>query len=146
MNNIYIKYHDSNMPRLNITEVGDWIDLYSMDSIKYKQGDVFRISLGVSMRLPFGYEAHIRPRSSTFSKYGVLLTNSVGVIDNAYCGDNDIWKAEFVALRDGEIAKYDRLVQFRIFENQPRITFLEVDYLGKNNRGGYGSTGRWVWN
>ena len=79
MNNIYIKYHDSNMPRLKITEVGDWIDLYSMDSIKYKQGDVFRISLGVSMRLPFGYEAHIRPRSSTFSKYGVILTNSVGM-------------------------------------------------------------------
>lgn len=139
---IKIKYHDKRIPKLLITKKGDWIDLYSATEISYKTGDCFRISLGVSMQLPKGYEAHIRPRSSTFSNFGVLLTNSVGVIDNSYCGDNDIWKAEFVALRDGEIKRGERLVQFRIFENQSKIEFEEVEQLSENSRGGYGSTGK----
>lgn len=139
---IKIKYHDKRIPKLLITKKGDWIDLYSATEISYKTGDCFRILLGVSMQLPKGYEAHIRPRSSTFSNFGVLLTNSVGVIDNSYCGDNDIWKAEFVALRDGEIKRGERLVQFRIFENQSKIEFEEVEQLSENSRGGYGSTGK----
>jgi len=139
---IKIKYHDKRIPKLLITKKGDWIDLYSATEISYKTGDCFRISLGVSMQLPKGYEAHIRPRSSTFSNFGVLLTNSVGVIDNSYCGDYDVWKAEFVALRSGEIKKYDRLVQFRIVKNQPEIDFIEVESLENPNRGGYGSTGK----
>ena len=45
------------------------------------------------------------------------------------------------ALRDTVIHKNDRICQFRIMENQPKLVFDEVDKLEGNNRGGIGSTG-----
>ena len=42
------------------------------------------------MKLPKGYEAIIAPRSSTFKNWGLIQTNSIGVIDSTYNGDNDI--------------------------------------------------------
>ena len=140
---------------------GDWIDLYThsmcrsdnntvsiknaevedVDELQYKQGDVVIVSLGVAMQLPPNHEAEIRPRSSTFQNTGLLLTNSVGTIDNSYCGDNDIWMAKFYATRDGSIKKGDRLVQFRVTEKMKNVEFVYVDKLGNKDRGSYGSTG-----
>ena len=154
---IKIKYFSKDYPRLEKIAKGDFIDL-RVDTIKewnkkaveednwgtisYKKGDVIKFGLGVAMQLPEGYEAEIRPRSSTFKKYGLIQTNSVGTIDNSYKGDNDEWMAEFIAMRDGAINRFDRVCQFRIWENQPRFEFEEVDRLGNEDRGGYGSTGR----
>lgn len=53
-------------------------------------GERTYISQGVSMKLPDGYEAIVAPRSSTFKRYGILQTNGIGVIDNSYCGNDDI--------------------------------------------------------
>ena len=99
-------------------------------------------SLGVSMELPKGYEALCVPRSSTFRKYGVILVNSVGVIDETFCGDEDVWQFLAYAMRDTVIPKNERICQFRIIEHQPAIEFEEVEKLGNKNRGGIGSTGR----
>ena len=121
-------------------EQGDWCDLRAAETVEIKQFESKLFSLGISMELPEGYEAHIAPRSSTFSKWGVLLTNSVGV-DESYRGDNDVWKVNFYATRNTVINFNDRILQFRIVQKQPRLTFEEVDFLGSNNRGGFGSTG-----
>ena len=94
------------------------------------------------MELPKGYEAHLLPRSSTFQNTGLLLTNSMGIIDNSFCGDNDYWGAKFYATKDGRVEKGQRLCQFRILENQPSLKFVEVVHLGNKDRGGYGSTGK----
>lgn len=137
---ISIKYHDGSMP-IEILPNGDWIDLRSAEDVEMSSGEFRIISLGVSMKLPEGYEAHIVPRSSTFKKWGILQVNSMGVIDNSYSGDGDIWRFPALAMRDTKIYRGDRICQFRIVKKQPEITFDVVDRLDGENRGGFGSTG-----
>ena len=84
---IQIKYHDPDMQKLEyIDGKSDWIDLRSSEDVEMKQGDFHLIKLGVSMKIPEGYEAHIAPRSSTFKNFGIIQTNSMGVVDNTYSG------------------------------------------------------------
>lgn len=124
--------------------IGDWIDLPVQESFEYKAGDTVFIKLGVCMEIPKGYEAIILPRSSTFKNTGLLLTNSMGVIDNSYCGDDDEWGAMFYATRDGSVEEGQRLLQFRIQQNQPKVLFENVLFLDNASRGGYGEgTGGW---
>ena len=141
MEKIKIKYHDSDLIRIEKIDKGDWVDLRAAEEVCLKAGEYAMISLGVSMRLPDGYEAHIAPRSSTFKNYGILQTNSVGVVDNSYSGENDIWRMPVYATRDTVIRKNDRICQFRIVERQPELIFEEVEQLGGKDRGGFGSTG-----
>jgi len=137
---IKIKYLDG-MPRLQKIEKGDWIDLYTYEETTLHAGERKYISLGVAMELPQGYEAIIAPRSSTFKKWGVLQTNSIGVVDNSFCGDSDIWAFPAHAVHDVVIPKHTRLCQFRIQKRQPDINFTVVESLGNTNRSGFGSTG-----
>ena len=107
-----------------------------------KKGEFKLIPLGVAMELPKGYEAHIVPRSSTIKNFGIIQTNHQGVIDSSYCGDNDEWKMPVYAMRDTHIEVNDRICQFRIMENQPKIQFEEVKALTGVDRGGFGTTGK----
>lgn len=141
METIKIKYHTDEIDKIKEIAVGDWIDLRAAETVAMNTGDFKLISLGVSMKLPDGYEAHVVPRSSTFKKWGVLQTNSMGVIDNSYSGTNDIWRFPALAMRDTVINKNDRICQFRIMKRQPTIEFEEVDTLDSVDRGGFGSTG-----
>ncbi len=138
---IKIKYHNSELEKLRSLTIGDWIDLRAAERVELKAGEFRLISLGVSMKLPEGYEAHIAPRSSSFAKWGFLQVNSVGVVDNSYAGTNDIWKLPVYATRDAVIEVNDRICQFRIMERMPQIIFTEVDALDDADRGGFGSTG-----
>lgn len=144
MLNVKIKYHTEKygeLPKLKKIDQGDWIDMYSAEDYTIKKGEDQLISLGVSMEIPEGYEAHLAPRSSTFKKWGILQTNSQGIIDNSYSGDNDIWLFPALAVRDTEIKKGDRICQFRLFKKMETLEFNEVDHLGNADRGGFGSTG-----
>ena len=142
METIKIKYFDQEIEKISKIAKGDWIDLRSAENVTIKKGEYHLIRLGVGMILPEGYEAHIVPRSSTPSKFGIMSANSVGIIDDSYSGDADEWMFPAVALRDTVIMKNDRICQFRIVKNQPDIIFKEVDHLGENSRGGIGSTGK----
>ena len=142
MPQIRIKYFTDAIERLTyIDGKSDWIDLRASEEVTLKAGEFCLIPLGVAMELPEGYEAHVVPRSSTFKNYGIIQTNSCGIIDGTYCGDDDMWRMPVYAVRDTVIHVNDRICQFRIFENQPKITFDEVESLGTKNRGGFGSTG-----
>lgn len=138
---IKVKYFRG-VDKIKQIEGGDWVDLRSAEDVELKAGEFKMFPLGVAMQLPAGYEALVLPRSSTFKKYGVILVNSMGVIDESYCGDNDEWQFLAYALRDTVIPKNERICQFRIIEHQPRIEFTEVESLGNADRGGIGSTGR----
>ena len=139
---IIIKYFTDKIDKLIYIDCkSDWIVLRAAEDMKIKACTFAMIPLGVAMKLPEGYEAHIAPRSSTFKNFGVIQTNSVAVIDNSYCGDNDQWKYPVYAMRDTEIHVNDRICQFRIIRNQPTIEFEEVDHLDGKDRGGFGSTG-----
>ena len=142
MVNIKIKYFDKDIEKLKyIDGKSDWIDLRASEDVEFKKGEFKLIPLGVAMELPNGYEAHVVPRSSTFKNFGLIMTNSEGIIDNTYCGDNDMWKFPAIAIRDTVVHKNDRICQFRIMRNQPEIIFKEVEHLEGVNRGGFGSTG-----
>ena len=138
---IKVKYH-SNICPLEKRENGDWIDLRVAEDVSMKAGEFKLISLGVSIQLPDGYEALIVPRSSTFKNWGVLQTNHCGVIDNSYCGDNDIWMFPALATRDVFIEKNSRICQFRIQQKMQYVSFETVDNLGNPDRKGFGSSGR----
>lgn len=137
---IRIKYFDPAC-RIEKIENGDWIDLRAAEDLVIAKGNSCCIPLGVAMELPEGYEAHIIPRSSTFKNYRLIQTNSMGLIDNTYKGDNDEWMLPVYATRTSVINKGDRICQFRIVEKQPEFEFVEVESLGNADRGGFGSTG-----
>lgn len=138
---IRIKYFDKEIEPIEKISKGDMIDLRAAEDVTMAAGDFKLIPLGIAMKIPAGYEAHVYPRSSTFKKFGIIQANGVGVIDNSYCGDNDEWMFPAIALKATTIHKNDRICQFRLVENQPHITLEEVNELGYKDRGGFGSTG-----
>lgn len=138
-----VKYHNKNLLPLEfIQNKSDWIDLRSAETVNIKAFEFKLISLGVSIQLPKGYEAYIVPRSSTFSTWGIIQTNSIGIIDESYCGNNDIWKMPVLALRDTTINENDRICQFRIQSKMSGISFENVKILNNEDRFGFGSTGK----
>lgn len=152
---IKVKYHDEEMPELEVIDGGDWVDVRAKSvkvngverefkegkPITYSAGDVVMVDLGISIELPEGHEAILAPRSSTFKNFGLIQTNGFGVIDESYCGDDDVWKQMFYALRPGKINRFDRVGQFKVQEKMKDIKFKKVKKLGNKNRGGFGSTG-----
>lgn len=134
---IKINTHGNLMPESH----GEWIDLYTAEDVVLEPLEFKIISLGVSMQLPEGYYAHVVPRSSTCKNWGIIQANSMGVIENTYCGDNDVWGFPAVAIRHTEIPKGTRICQFRIIEKAPKVELKQVESLGNPNRGGWGSTG-----
>ena len=143
MKEIKVKYFVEDLdPLCYVDGKSDWIDLHAAETVTMRAGEYRLIPLGVAIALPEGYEAHIAPRSSTFKNYGILQTNSMGVVDCSYCGDGDQWFMPAYATRDVTIEKNARICQFRIMENQPRLTFTRVEKLEGPDRGGFGSTGK----
>lgn len=140
---INIKYLTDSIDKLTyIDGKSDWIDLRAAKTVDMEQMEFKLIPLGIAMQLPAGYEAHVIPRSSTFKNFGIIQANSMGLIDESYCGDNDQWYFPAIALRKTTIRTNDRICQFRIMKHQPQIEFREVDNLNNESRGGIGSTGK----
>ena len=142
---IQIKYKDETIPRLKKLETGDWIDLAAAEDVVIKPMSFKLIDLGIAMKLPEGYEAHIVPRSSTFKHWHIIQTNHMGVIDNSYSGPEDWWKFPAFNLSTTEatlIKKGERICQFRIETQQPDVLFDELNFQEGVNRGGFGSTGK----
>lgn len=137
--NVRINTHGNPLPEVH----GEWIDLCTAEETTLNFLDYKIISLGVSIEIPDGYYAHIVPRSSTFGKWGILLANSMGVIENDYCGDGDVWGFPAICLRQEgtTIPKGTRVCQFRLVEKAPAVSFVPVESLGNRDRGGFGSTG-----
>ena len=142
MEQIKVKYFSNEIEKLTyIDGKSDWIDLRASEEVSLKKGEFYLIPLGVAMELPKGYEAHIVPRSSTYKNFGIIQANHCGIVDGSYCGDNDMWRMPVIAMRDTVIHVNDRICQFRIMENQPKLSFEEVEHLAGADRGGFRSTG-----
>lgn len=148
MNGIPVKYHHPDLTRITVYSKGDWIDLRAAEEVNLKAGESALISLGVSIKIPDEFEMWLAPRSSTFNKYGIIQTNGIGIIDNSYCGNNDIIKMPVYALRDCHIPFNERIAQFRFVVRMKYssnkltfgLKFNEVDDLGTEDRNGFGSS------
>lgn len=156
--------------RFEFIDKGEWIDLRAAEQVdmegpyantlnggRTKRNVVFEqkyIPLGFAMQLPHGFEAHVLPRSSTPKVHGIIMSNSKGIIDEVYSGNEDQWCFPAIALRDTTILEGDRIAQFRIMPSQKasiwtklkwlftnKIEFEWVDSLKGENRSGFGSTG-----
>lgn len=138
---IKIKYH-ADITKIEKIAVGDWIDLRCAEDVVMHEGELKIFSLGISMQLPTGFEAIVAPRSSCAKNYGIILANSIGIIDESYCGNDDVWRFIAYAIRDTHIPFDTRVAQFRIMKHQNPLEFIEVEELKNANRGGIGSTGR----
>lgn len=137
---IKIKYiHD--IDTIDLLDVGNWIDLRVSEDTYLDLGEYRLLPLGIAMELPEGYEAHVVPRSSTFKNYGILQTNGIGIIDESYCGDDDMWYFPALATREVFIPKGSRICQFRIVPIMGDVELVQVEELGNKNRNGIGSTG-----
>ena len=138
-----IKYHVKELEKLcYIDGKSDWIDLRVAENVSMKQGEYRLISMGISVEIPKGYEMLIVPRSSAYKNFGILQTNAMGVVEESFCGDNDIIHMPILAMRDTEIHINDRIGQFRLMPHQPEVHFIEVDHLDNEDRGGFGTTGK----
>ncbi|GFP74894.1 dUTP diphosphatase [Clostridium fungisolvens] len=159
---IRIKYFEG-ATKLKKIEKGNWVDVYANKDVFIKVGERAMIPLGFALELPQGWEAHLAPRSSTFKTWGIIQTNSVGVVDDTYIGDNDQWHMPVYCLQGKHLEKYsevlsdeslcemesegtwiksgDKIGQFRIMEVMPELEFEEVESFGNSDRGGFGSTG-----
>ena len=138
---VKVKYFTNDIDHLVKIEQGDWIDLRLAEDVEMEAGEFRLLRLGVAMQLPDGYEAIVAPRSSTYKTWGIILANSIGVIDESYCGNGDEWRFPAIALVDTKIPRNTRICQFRIQEKQPKLNFITVDDLDNPDRGGIGSTG-----
>lgn len=136
---VYVRINTHGNPQPE--QHGDWIDLATSEDITLVAGESRIVPLGISMEIPTGWFADVRPRSSTFKKYGIVQTNSAGVIDNGYKGDGDIWGMPVRATRTTFIPKGTRICQFHLFSTYPTVKFIPVDSLNNEDRGGFGSTG-----
>ena len=136
-----ILYHDDELERIVQKPNGCWIDLHAAEDVTLMPADYRKISLGISAKIPEGYEVHLAPRSSTFEKWKIIQVNSVGVIDTTFCGPNDIWQFPALAMMPTTIHKNDRICQFRLMPVQGGVNLEEVYHLDDPDRGGFGSTG-----
>lgn len=146
---VRIKYFEG-ATHLEGISIGDWIDVYARKDVIVPVNAAAYVPLGFAMELPKGYEAYLMPRSSTFKHWGVIQTNSVGLIDESYNGDGDEWLMPVYCLKGNcescgisytKINKGDKIGQFRIQKKQPKLIFDVVETLGNEDRGGFGSTG-----
>lgn len=149
-----IKYFEG-ATKLEKIGKGNWIDVYSNKDVFVPVGERAMIPLGFALELPKGWEGHLAPRSSTFKTWGIIQTNHVGIVDDTYIGDGDMWHMpvyclqpkNYKNLKEGDktrgawIRKGDKIGQFRIMEVMPELEFEEVESFGNQDRGGFGTTG-----
>ena len=154
---IQVKLINGQQP-LNIIDKGDCIDLHSNIECTYSAKDISKLiylPLGVAMKLPKGMIAKVYPRSSSPKRYGFIVPNSLGIIDQTYCGNEDEWMLPILPFKEGKVEWGDRVCQFEICLSQKATIWQKikwllssgikieyVDKLEKTNRGGFGSTGK----
>ena len=108
MSKLMILNHTDNPTPLYVGGIGtsNAIDLYTAEEVTIHAGEFKLVDTGVSIRVPEGYKADLKPRSSTFKNFGIIQTNSVGLIDYTFSGKNDrIMMPVFMPITSDDINK-----------------------------------------
>jgi dUTP pyrophosphatase len=118
------------------------MDLHAIDSYIIPTRESMLIKTGLSLALPQGYEAQVRPRSGLALKNQITVLNSPGTIDSGYRGEVGVILVNH-SRKTYEVKKGDRIAQLIIARHEsPRIE--EIVNLEESVRGeaGFGSTGK----
>jgi len=121
-------------------------DVVNTEPISLMPRQLQIVPLGIVVRPPENFHCLVLPRSSTFKRWRIILANSLGLIDQNYCGIHDEWRFPALYLpdigEDGEdlfVPEGTRIGQFII---QPVYRFETYPYAPpQESRGGLGSTG-----
>lgn len=116
-------------------------DLYCREAVIINPKEIKVIKAGINVKVPEGYMLAILPRSSTAKKKGLMLANSMGVLDQDYCGNNDEVGILFYNIKNEhvKIDRGERLAQ-GVFLKVGVFNWEEVDDMDSEDRGGFGST------
>jgi dUTP pyrophosphatase len=118
------------------------VDLYSTEEYALKPGERTLVSTGISIAIPLGYEAQVRPKSGLALKHGISIVNTPGTIDAGYRGEIGV-----IIINHGQedytIEKGKKVAQM-VFNKIEAVNFEEVEDLDDTTRGegGFGSTGQ----
>ncbi len=118
-------------------------DLVCVEDLRFDSNGQFQLlDLGIVVKPPAGHHCLLMPRSSTYKKFGIIQANSIGLIDEDYCGPEDYWRFPAIYLRSQtlEIKAGTRIAQFILQRTVP-INGVEEFQPSGNSRGGFGSTG-----
>lgn len=117
-------------------------DLTARIDVLVKPFEVTLIPLNIIAKVPKGYGLFLFSRSSVPSKKGLIVANSVGVIDQDYNGEEDELKLAVINFtkKNVQVKKGERICQ-GIFIKVGIAKFTEVKKMAKKSRGGFGSTG-----
>ena len=101
------------------------------------------VPTGLTMALPPGFEAQVRPRSGLAARYGVTVLNAPGLIDAGYRDEIKVLLVNLDPSEPFRVHRGDRIAQL-VVQRVERCEFLPVDVLPGSERGlgGFGSTGR----
>lgn len=124
-----------------VLNIGDAIDLIAAEDYYIEKGHSAKIRLGIAIEVPEDYCTLMLPRSSTFKYWKMLQTNSIGLIDNSYCGNNDELSMPIFATETCVVKKGERVCPIMCI---PRYKYdIEfVEKLDNEDRGGFGTSGK----
>lgn len=116
-------------------------DLHTVEDFTINPGEHRAVSTGLAFELPSGYAMLLYPRSGNAKKFGLTLSNAVGVVDADYRGEVKILLHN-AGQQQVSFKKGDRIAQ-GIIHQLPKVKIVECDQLSDTARGtgGFGSTG-----
>lgn len=139
---VAIKFNYLKNENKPVSKKGGWYDIPLPYDIYFEAGEVVKIVFDLRLKMPYGYEAIIQPRSSTLERTG-LISSGFGVIEDTYCGPDDYIGYRFYATKDGFVSAGSCLVQMRFQEKMRDYEILRAEddeFSSNKNRGGFGST------
>lgn len=113
-------------------------DLYCRETVTIQPHEIKPVAQNVALKVPDGYALLLFTRSSTPLRKGLMLANSVGVVDPFYCGDDDENLAFLLNFTDKPVTVEagDRVVQGMIIKTE-EVTWREVESMNDAGHGGY---------
>jgi dUTP pyrophosphatase len=117
------------------------MDLYSVEAVTLEPGVPRLVSTGLTIELPPGFEAQVRPRSGLALKHAITMPNAPGTIDPGYRGELRV-----ILLNLGRepyaIAPGDRIAQMIVARYEP-VEWHETELAeSRRGAGGFGSSGK----
>ena len=113
-------------------------DLTCRENLTISPKEIKLVPLNIAVKIPEGYSLLIFVRSSTPMLKGLMMANSIGIVDPFYCGDRDEVLAEFLNFTDqpAEIHQGDLLAQGMVIKHE-FISWNEVEEMEEEGVGGY---------